>query len=214
MPTWEEQQKIANIKVYWPMSQKYIEIDGLKRFLSDRHIRTILEIGTFKGGTALLFSKMVEPYDGHVYCLDFFRDFPRIYTGEPEEKRITEIVGDSHTKETFEKVKETLGGNKVDFLFIDGDHTLEGATLDFIMYSRLVKNQCWIGFHDIKDTWWNRLNKCVVGPLWQDLRRTYPNFEFVDIRDHTYMGIGVIRWWEIIQWDKLGWDRTKWEKYL
>jgi hypothetical protein len=33
-----------------------------------------------------------------------------------------------------------LGGERVDFIFIDGDHTYEGVKRDFEMHSPLMRN--------------------------------------------------------------------------
>jgi predicted O-methyltransferase YrrM len=46
-------------------------------------------------------------------------------------------------------IKNILDDRKVDFLFIDGDHTYEGVTRDFEMYSPLVKRGGIIAIHDI-----------------------------------------------------------------
>jgi predicted O-methyltransferase YrrM len=46
-------------------------------------------------------------------------------------------------------VKKILEGRKLDFLFIDGDHTYEGVKGDFKMYFPLVRKDGIIAFHDI-----------------------------------------------------------------
>ena len=48
-----------------------------------------------------------------------------------------------------QKIKAILKDNKVDFLFIDGDHSHEGVKKDFEMYSPLVRKGGIIAFHDI-----------------------------------------------------------------
>lgn len=59
------------------------------------------------------------------------------------------IRADSHDIRTLDVVKRILGGHKLDFLFIDGDHTYEGVKKDFEMYSPLVRKGGLIAFHDI-----------------------------------------------------------------
>jgi len=51
---------------------------------------------------------------------------------------------------------------KIDFLFLDGDHTYDGVKKDFENYSHFVRKGGLIGFHDIHDVggvnkFWNEL---------------------------------------------------------
>jgi hypothetical protein len=46
---------------------------------------------------------------------------------------------DSHNIETLKKIKAIFRDKKVDFLFIDADHSYEGIKNDFEMYSLLVR---------------------------------------------------------------------------
>lgn len=59
------------------------------------------------------------------------------------------ILADSHLQSSLDRTKEILAGNKLDMLFIDGDHSEDGVTQDFEMYSTLVKPGGVVGFHDI-----------------------------------------------------------------
>src|SRR6202021_3047068 len=59
------------------------------------------------------------------------------------------IRGDSHTPETLDRVERLLTSDKLDYLFIDGDHTYDGVKRDFEMYSPLVRSGGMIAFHDI-----------------------------------------------------------------
>ena len=45
--------------------------------------------------------------------------------------------------------KNFLTASRSDFLFIDGDHTVEGVTKDFLLYRPLVRKGGVIAFHDI-----------------------------------------------------------------
>ncbi|MEO0196406.1 MAG: class I SAM-dependent methyltransferase [candidate division WOR-3 bacterium] len=42
-----------------------------------------------------------------------------------------------------------LGNSKLDFLFIEGNHSYEGVKMDFEMYFPLVRKGGIIAFHDI-----------------------------------------------------------------
>jgi hypothetical protein len=56
-----------------------------------------------------------------------------------------DIIGDSHSKQTISKLKKMI--DKIDLLFIDGDHSYNGVKADYELYAPLTKHI--IAFHDI-----------------------------------------------------------------
>jgi len=163
--------------------------------LFDTELRTVLEIGTWEGGTAYLWAQLVDRFpEGKVVCVDmeFGSDYkgcphtwghhiPPIYQGMPFEKRITEIRGRSDSPDVVRRVEEILGGREVDFLFIDGDHF--GADRDFKNYSRFVKVGGWIAFHDAN----NQDVSCSA--YWKEICPKYGGREFFN-----HAGIGLLQW--------------------
>ena len=133
------------------------EMVSLLETLRGLRPRSIVELGTARGGTLFLFTR-VAAADACIVTVDlkgaafgggyplahapFFRSFAR------ERQTIRLVHGDTHSAETFERVRTAVGG-PVDFLFIDADHTYEGVRRDFEMYSPLVRSGGWIAFHDI-----------------------------------------------------------------
>jgi cephalosporin hydroxylase len=68
------------------------------------------------------------------------------------------IEGNSQSQTTKDKVIETLSNsrvlgytNKIDILFIDGDHSFDGVFNDFSMYEELVNVGGYIIFDDYND---------------------------------------------------------------
>jgi cephalosporin hydroxylase len=59
------------------------------------------------------------------------------------------IQGSSHDLNVFNKLSNHI--NEIDILFIDGDHSFDGVTKDFEIYSKLVKNGGYIIFDDYND---------------------------------------------------------------
>lgn len=120
--------------------------------------RNILEIGTAKGGTLFQFTRVASE-DALLISLDlpggpFGGGYPERMTSLLESfavkrQRIHLIRADSHSDYTRKMVEDVLAGQKVDLLFIDGDHTYEGVRRDFEMYSPLVRKGGIIAFHDV-----------------------------------------------------------------
>lgn len=181
-----------------PVQQKD-EILGLLKYLSEYDLNNILEIGTAKGGTLFLFSKIASEMSTLIsvdlpngkfggsypfWMIPLFKSFAL-----PNQK-IHLVRTDSHRTKTLIKVKDILGGNELDFLFIDGDHSYNGVSRDFEMYSPLVKKNGVIAFHDI-----------VPGPeiyvggvpkYWSEIKSKYEHHEFFDDWDQNGAGIGLI----------------------
>ena len=100
--------------------------------------------------------------------------------------------GDSHSASTFAHVQSLLGGRKLDFLFIDGDHRYDGVKSDFETYSSLVGPGGIIALHDVAPR--QALNGNDPGEVprfWDDLTRERPGESFVD--PDGGFGIGLIR---------------------
>jgi cephalosporin hydroxylase len=181
------------------MIQVYEEIYGASKFVESLQIKNFMEIGTDQGGTFLIWSKLAT--DG----IRISVDLPYGIYGTEEGKfdvalrdnylaslgnNVHMIHGSSHDKTIKKKVSSILGNEKLDFLFIDGDHTYEGVKQDYEMYKEFVKPGGWIGFHDIKDTEFHRNVDCRVDILWNEL--TCNKKEFVNLK-YNYGGIGFIQ---------------------
>lgn len=98
------------------------------------------------------------------------------------------IERNSHDPETKERIKNILGNDELDFLFIDGDHTYEGAKKDYEMYSEYVKKGGVIAFHDINETELHKSQNCRVYKLWQELTGE----KLIFSQNQVWGGIGVL----------------------
>jgi predicted O-methyltransferase YrrM len=176
------------------------EILELTSLFAERRPKTVVEIGTAHGGTLFLWCRLAPP-DATIVSLDlpggihgggypYWKSF--IYRRFPiGSQRLHLLRGDSHKPEMFARLKSILPGDgKVDFLFIDGDHTYEGVKQDFEMYSGLVRPGGLIVFHDIcKHP--DRV-KCDVDRFWQEVKNERRAREFVHDINQGTCGIGVI----------------------
>ncbi|MFN6069283.1 MAG: class I SAM-dependent methyltransferase, partial [Pseudanabaena sp.] len=80
-----------------------------------------------------------------------------------------EVITTTNIERAFSVKAKVLNGDKIDFLFIDGDHTYEGVRQDYEMYSPLVQKGGYIAFHDINDTERHRQRNVHVAEFWNEL---------------------------------------------
>lgn len=178
------------------------EITGLLEVMKKEGPKVILEIGTASGGTMFLFSQFARE-DATIISIDLpFGKFGAGYlstkatlmkTFARGQQTIELLSADSHSPETMKRLLQILDGRKVDFMFIDGDHTLEGVRQDFAEYKGLVKSGGVIGFHDIAP---NAADPTIGVPtFWRENKDAYEHQEF---NQHAHIpgfgyGIGVLR---------------------
>lgn len=173
-------------------SQKRSEILALTRAVAALNPEVILEIGTFKGGTLLIWSAIASK---EVITCDLAETTlqKELYESLPPPGSncvVTVLTGDSHEEKFKKSISDRLDGRKVDFLFIDGDHTKEGVTKDFNDYKEFVRDGGIIAFHDIVKN--QPLQTNQVYYLWKDLCTNSRTEEFIDHPDQCGYGIGII----------------------
>lgn len=155
----------------------------------------VLEIGTAIGGTLYLWTRFSRP-DATIVSIDLrggkfgggysfarslvYRRFAR------ERQRLHLLRADSHDRFTLDEAKRLLG-EKIDFLFLDGDHTYEGIKMDWEMYSPLVRSGGIVAFHDVAGNY----DSIRVKQLWDSIKADYSHAEYILRSDGLY-GIGVI----------------------
>jgi cephalosporin hydroxylase len=182
------------------MQQVPEEILSLADFVAALQPRNVMEIGSARGGTFYLWCMLAAP-DG----LKITIDLPGgAYGGEenadPATRSIRDlrmqswapnihlVAGDSHSIQVRDQVASLLGKEKVDFLFIDGDHTYEGVRADYLMYREFVRASGYIAFHDINDSEFHRASMVGVARLWQELKGTKIEF---NVKEY-WAGIGLL----------------------
>jgi hypothetical protein len=169
---------------------------------------SFIEIGTYKGGT---FSDLANRCQGKKISIDLcsgpFGGIGKIKAAE-RNSRLKSIYnntyfieGDSKKIETVMRLNNILKGEKVDFLFIDADHTYKGVLCDYMIYRQFVKQNGFIAFHDIVDSEFHRKAGCFVSQLWAKLSgvsfiapdNSDASPDAVNMGDKIWGGIGVIK---------------------
>lgn len=77
----------------------------------------------------------------------------------------------------------------VDLLFIDGDHSMDGVSRDYEIYSHLVRSGGIIAFHDVSETPLHRAVGCAVPAFFASLPARE---KYVFSGQHEWGGIGAI----------------------
>lgn len=177
------------------MSQNQEEISQFAAIISKLNPKNFLEIGTDRGGTFYLWSQLSQK-NGKKISIDLpFGKFGHInYDLEKRNSILREcqnvhlIEGSSHDIPNVEKVKEILGEEKLDFLFIDGDHSESGVLKDFELYKGFVRDGGIIAFHDIKDSQNHISQSCFVHEAWSKISGDKHEIKSLD----DWGGIGYI----------------------
>jgi len=159
----------------------------------------MLEIGTASGGTLFMFTCIAYP-DATIISIDlpggtFGGGYPKwkipLYKSfARRQQKVYLILGNSHDPATALKVQKILGKRKIDFLFIDGDHTYEGVKPDFENYSKLVRPGGIIAFHDIVPG--PAENIGAVPKFWNEIKGKYRHKELVRNWQQGGYGIGIL----------------------
>lgn len=158
----------------------------------------ILEIGTYWGGSLLAWSRIAGQA---VVSVDIEGVMPG--GGYPRQKRrlfdlftadrpgveLALIQADSHDPRTRDQATAVLAGRPLDMLFIDGDHSLEGVTADFELWSPLVRPGGHVVFHDIVK---HARPEIQVRELWLQLKERFRHWEIVDRSNQGGCGIGIL----------------------
>jgi cephalosporin hydroxylase len=169
------------------------------RMVAEVKPKVVLEIGTYRGGTLFVLSRLSAP-DATIISVDL----PTTTLGplirsiqEPIFKRFTRpgqklhlLRENSHEAKTVARISEILAGKKLDLLFVDGDHSYAGVKSDFEMYSPFVRNGGLVVFHDAAGNPWRET--LGASNFWDEVKGSYQSMEIIHERGPHSMGIGVL----------------------
>ena len=189
-------QDAVNIK---PM-QYPEELVQLAKMIYEKKPKVILEIGTARGGTLFLASQLADD-NALIVSIDlpdgmYGGGYPKwkipLYKSFKKRNQTIELIqGDSHTTEILNKLISILNGRKIDYLFIDGDHTYEGVKQDFETYTKLLNTNAIVAFHDIVPDR-SEIPNHFVYEYWNDIKNYYEHKEFIKDINQSKLGLGVI----------------------
>ena len=159
-----------------------------------------MEIGVCYGGNFVLTGNSLEAFFPDVQVFGIGLDLPNIdrWGGHRIDPRQTVkqlgaqfdhevIVGNSRDKKNIDRVAELLGHEKLDLLFIDGDHSKGGCEADWNNFKPFVREGGLIGIHDTKN--FPRWRHVEVWKVWEELKKKY---EYEEFSTHENYGLGFI----------------------
>ncbi len=170
------------------------------RVVADVRPYTVLEIGTYRGGTLFVIARLAAP-DATIISVDLptttlgplirsaqvpiFNRFTR------EEQKLHLLRENSHEPKTVSRISAIIAGKKLDLLFIDGDHSYGGVKNDFEMYSPFVRSGGLVAFHDVAGI--PSRGTSGVSNFWDEVKVSYQSTEIIHQRGPKSMGIGLLR---------------------
>jgi predicted O-methyltransferase YrrM len=175
------------------------EIADLLATLASNPPQRMLEVGTARGGTLFLFSRVADANAGLVtidlpkgpFGGGYGRDRVPLLKALPRGGQTLKLIrSDSHAFGTLTEVRRWFGDEPLDFVFIDGDHAYDGVRRDFMMYGPLVRPSGLIAIHDIVPGRQDRVGG--VPRFWQEIASVSDNREFVRDWNQGGFGIGVV----------------------
>lgn len=195
--------KFRNEDLPWLItSQRQYELDELVEVYRALAPKCVLEIGSQEGGTLYQWIKHAIA-GAHIINIDILQgrhtekernDILQRWHDWKKEREISlvSLIGKSQDDVIIQHVKERLPEG-IDFLFIDGDHTYQGAKLDFENYGPMVNSGGIIAFHDLMTPKNNIQNHIQIGKLWKEIQHAgYITRELWPSSDPDWGGIGII----------------------
>jgi predicted O-methyltransferase YrrM len=169
------------------------EITQLAKAVQAINPKIIVEIGTARGGTLLIWSYLASKRA--ITCdlneMKLQRPLFSRFPPPGSDCQVTLLSGNSHEASFKARLAQELNGEKADFMFIDGDHTESGVEADYNDYKEFVRPGGLIAFHDIVEK--QPLPTNQVYHLWKRIKVGADMQEFVADQNQCGFGIGLLR---------------------
>ena len=147
-------KKLDKIKGHLGLNEGFL-LFKLARSLKENSV--IVEIGSFKGKSTCFIAEGIDNKKMQFFCIDPWKDglmpekgdeiFNEFLQNTKKYKdKFSILRGFSH-----EVIKEWPVYRKIDFLWVDGDHSYEGVKKDILNWTPLVKKSSFVCFHDYRD---------------------------------------------------------------
>ncbi|MFA9518704.1 class I SAM-dependent methyltransferase [Halopenitus sp. H-Gu1] len=140
---------------------------SLLEIIADKGPETVVEIGTFRGGSLYMWSRALKAPKKIISVDIAYNKMDRLFKNFSDEKTLHLVEGDSQNQSTEQRISDMLGDDQIDFLFLDGDHSYEGIKNDFEIYEPYVSDTGLIAIDDIAN------ENCGVPKFWREISSRY-----------------------------------------
>lgn len=192
-------ERLAFARSWFAPCQIDAEILAFLEWARSQEPKRVLEVGVARGGTHFLLGSCL-PTVRQLIGVDLYPRNQRILRRLVLEPTVLHfIAGKSCSEATLAKVRSALGGEGLDLIFIDGDHSYDGAMADFNAYRPFLKPGGWIAFHDIQPQRKSGDGIAINGfpvevdRVWQELSAQFPHVTFIADPQQFSYGIGVLQ---------------------
>jgi predicted O-methyltransferase YrrM len=168
------------------------EFEWLYKKVSDLKPKKILEVGSYYGGTLWYWLKlrpeMIVAIDDRPPTMERQAMWGEWFKGTGTDLYF--LRAESQDRRTVEVVRDRMGSEKFDFVFIDGDHHAHRCEHDWLAYWPMVRPGGFLAFHDIahnpgNEEWYG------VHRVWREIRESgLKTEEMINCPD--IMGTGIV----------------------
>jgi len=108
----------------------------------------VIEIGCYNGASSICIAQALRDNNsgGHLHCVELDEHNIRVTREHLKEAGLTDLVTVYHANSHDESVARRFP--RCEFIFVDGDHTYEGARKDFEIYSKKLTSRGIMLYHD------------------------------------------------------------------
>ena len=147
-------KKIDKIKGHLGLNEGFL-LFKIAKSLSENSV--IVEIGSFKGKSTCFIAEGIGNKKMQFFCIDPWMDGLMQERGDAISNKFLQNTKKYRDRFSilrgfsYEVIKDWPAQRKIDFLWIDGDHSYEGVKKDILNWIPLVKKNSFICFHDYRD---------------------------------------------------------------
>ncbi len=196
-------RRLYSVPVAFPASIPPSQGVQIRELILRETPQRVLEIGCFIGiSSHWIASALKEMGGGHLDSVDtFYPKYPNrhhfSYLADPY-SCATDAVKESgladciqfHRSDSVRFKRSLSPGDQYDFIFIDGDHTFDGVTRDFLTYFPHLRKGGIILLHDTNPKYcgWDGPRRLI-----QDLLSDNPNVHVEEVETQPNFGMAVVR---------------------